>query len=175
MRVLKPFLLVDVDGVLNPYPRQPAAFPPGYTAFAIGVQQVWLWPAHGIWLHELAKWFELVWASTWEAETNSAIGARIGAPPGIPHLHFTHLDPQGWTWKLPAVQGYVADRPVAWLDDAPGWGAEAWAASRVAPTRLIRPDQHTGWTEEEFAELVDFGKRLRAGPGGDTRAVTPRH
>jgi hypothetical protein len=49
-----PLLLLDIDGVLNPFAAP--ACPPGYTQHDIfpGEKPVRLYPAHGSWLQELA-------------------------------------------------------------------------------------------------------------------------
>ena len=65
-----PLLLLDVDGVLNPFAA--AACPPGYTEheFFPGEDPVRLCPAHGPWLRELAARFRIVWATAWGADAN---------------------------------------------------------------------------------------------------------
>jgi hypothetical protein len=87
------------------------------------------------------------------------IGPVIDAPQDIPTIAFSELDSLGWTWKLPAVEAFVGDRPVAWLDDDPGEGADDWAVGRMAPTTLIRPIPHLGWTSAETDLLLDFAAR----------------
>jgi len=159
----RPLLLIDVDGVLNPYLGASDVVPEGYGAHRLGGMSVVLCASHGRWLHELAALFDLVWASTWEADAEALIGPTIGAPAGIPHLTFSERDPEDWTWKLPAVERHVGDRPVAWLDDDPGHGAADWAATRAAPTLLIRPSPRVGWTRAERDQLVAFATALLAG------------
>ncbi len=156
LMAVRPLLLIDIDGVLNPYVRAGDEIPTGYDAHRLGGMNVVLCKSHGGWLHELATRYDLVWASTWEADADALIGSAIGAPPGIPHLTFAERDPQDWTWKLPAVTRLVGDRPVAWLDDDPGHGASEWAADRAAPTLLVRPDARIGWTRDELDQLVAF-------------------
>lgn len=151
----RPLLLVDIDGVLNPYIGE-SALPRAYSAHQVGGMTVALCAEHGRWLHELQSLYDLVWASTWEGDANALIGQRIGAPPELPHLTFVDRDPQDWIWKLPAVQRFVGARSVAWLDDEPGHGAAAWAEERTSPTLLLRPDSRLGWTRAEFDQLVAF-------------------
>jgi len=67
--VAKPVLLLDVDGVLNPFPDRPA----GYTEhhfFPGDTEPVLLADFHRAWLHELAEVYELVWASAWGDAAN---------------------------------------------------------------------------------------------------------
>ncbi len=110
-------------------------------------------------MHDLARSFDLAWATTWGDEANALIDPTIGAPQDIPTIAFTELDSLGWTWKLPAIKAFVGNRPVAWLDDDPGEGADDWAAARTAPTTLIRPIAHVGWTSAETDQLVAFAAR----------------
>ncbi len=153
----KPLLLVDIDGVLNPFVRAGDLMPEGYTEHVIAGQQVLLRRIHGEWLHDLADRFELAWVSTWEAASNTLIGPAIGAPPELPYIEFRERTDDGWTWKLPAVRRYAEDRALAWLDDDPGPDAAGWAATRAARTLIVSPDPRTGWTEDEYRQLVAFG------------------
>ncbi len=108
---LTPLLLIDVDGVLNPHVRPGTTPGAQYATHRIGEQVVRLTPSHGEWLHRLAELYELAWATTWEADANALIGPIIGAPPNLPVLSLTDRDAKDWTWKLPAVERFVADRP----------------------------------------------------------------
>lgn len=66
---MKPLLLVDVDGVLNPFPECPEGYAE-YDFFPEDDEPVRLARVHGEWLRELARAFEVVWASGWGAEAN---------------------------------------------------------------------------------------------------------
>lgn len=115
-------LLLDVDGVLNPYAasrrwldksdyrrRSLSLTPSGNT------YPVWLDKAHGPLLLDLAEsaGLELVWCTTWEHEANMHIGPRIGLPK-LPVIEFGF---DGERWKFRPVLEYAAGRPLAWLDD----------------------------------------------------------
>ncbi|SDM63216.1 hypothetical protein [Allokutzneria albata] len=132
------FLLLDVDGPLNPYAAKPSRRPDGYATFRLtddgrwlrgregrrrkGIR-VWLNPGHGTALLRVAAEADLalVWATTWEDEANTRIGPEIGLPP-LPVITFPDRDPvTGWRrdgrWKWAAVAEYTAGRPLAWFDD----------------------------------------------------------
>jgi hypothetical protein len=156
--VQKPLLLIDVDGVLNPWVRGGDPIPEGYITHRVGGQIVLLADHHGEWLRELADHFDLAWVTTWEAEADALIAPIIDAPAGLPYISFHERTDDGWTWKLPAVRRFVEDRPVACLDDDPGPDADEWATSRTAPTLLVMPDPELGWTREECDELIAFAK-----------------
>ena len=78
-----PLLLLDVDGVLNPY-----AAP---------------------WLAELAARFRIVWATAWQAEANRLL-APLLALPELPVIRFPVVADQPID-KLPAVIGFAGDEP----------------------------------------------------------------
>lgn len=139
-----PLLLLDVDGVLNPYAA--STCPAGYTEhrFFRGEDPVRLCLAHGPWLQELAARFQLVWATAWGREANRLLAPLLQLPQlstvPFPPIPFDPLE------KLEAVVRYVGDRPVAWIDDALTPEAYAWAAKRAAPTLLISIDPADGLT-----------------------------
>jgi hypothetical protein len=159
----RPLLLVDIDGVLNPFVRAGDLRPEGYEEHSLGGLDVLLRSVHGEWLRDLAERFDLAWVSTWEADSNALVGPVIGAPPDLPFIEFRERTEDGWTWKLPAVRRFVGDRPVAWLDDDPGPSAADWAATRDAPTLIVSPDPTVGWTEPEYRQLVAWVGVVGAG------------
>jgi hypothetical protein len=73
-------LLLDVDGVLNPF-ASPAC-PPGYQEFELfaGEKPVRLCAAHGDWLRELGARFQIVWATGWGAAANRVLAPRLRLP-----------------------------------------------------------------------------------------------
>lgn len=120
---MKPLLLLDVDGVLNPYAARTENVPESYTTHRIEGLQVRLNPEHGPMLLEFAEAheMELVWATTWEHEANASIGPVIG----LPELPVIEL---GWQkdergrietdhWNFDGALAFAGNRPLAWLDD----------------------------------------------------------
>ena len=147
------FLLLDVDGVLNPLS---VAKPSGFTRYELLGYKVWLSTQHGEWLRTLTKWFDLVWATTWEHQAPRLIAPRVG----LPEMPVIELDRGAVdnTWKLRDVQRFVAGRPLAWVDDDLWADAFAWAEAREQPTLLIRPFATVGLTEEHVWRLEAFGR-----------------
>jgi hypothetical protein len=152
-----PLLLLDVDGVLNPFAA--LGCPPGYQEYAVfpGEDPVRLCTVHGDWLRELAGPFRLVWATAWMTEANRLLAPRLGIPelPVIqfPPIAFQPLD------KLPAVISFVADLPLVWIDDALEPEAHDWAARRPAPTLLIDADPAVGLTRQMVDRCLDWAAR----------------
>lgn len=152
----RPLLLVDVDGVLQPVGR---SVPPGYERFTDDDSDVVLRQEHGVWLAHLTTAFDLVWATTWGASANRAIGRRLGLSE-LPHIDLSDL-PRTGTRKLGAVTAFVGDRAVAWIDDELYEDAVAWAANREAPTILRRTASGVGLTEADVRALDSFATGLR--------------
>jgi HAD domain in Swiss Army Knife RNA repair proteins len=163
-----PLLLLDVDGVLNPFAA--AGCPPGYAEhnFFPGEDPVRLCAGHGEWLRELGRRFEVVWATAWETEANRLIAPRLGIAelPVItfPPIPFEPLD------KLPAVSGFVAESPLVWIDDALGPQVHDWAARRRAPTLLIDADPAVGLTRPMVERCLSWAARLDDQSYGGERA-----
>jgi hypothetical protein len=157
-------LLLDVDGVLNPFAVRPRAVPAGFVEHAIQGYRVLLSARHGEWLTSLADRFELVWATTWESEANIEIGPRIGLP-RLPWIGFGDVEREGG-WKVPAIDRFATGRPLAWIDDDIERTAEAWARNRSAPTLLLRSDPGVGLVRRHIKALERFAYRLGQTHGG---------
>lgn len=156
--VVRPVLLLDVDGVLNPYV---AAFcPAGYTEHALfpGEEPVRLCRRHGEWIAELADSFEVVWASAWGSEANRLLGPLLGLP-GLAFVKFPPL-PFPAALKVPAVSRHLGDRPAAWLDDMLTAEARVWAATRHIPTLLVDVDPVVGLTRQHVDLVLEWAARL---------------
>ena len=156
--MILPLLLLDVDGVLNPYAAP--ACPSGYTEheFFPGEDPVRVCAAHGRWLRELAARFELVWATAWGAEANRLLAPLLQLPE-LPVIRFPPAPFQPRD-KLPPVIGYAGHRPLTWLDDQLSPEAHAWAARRPTPTLLIDISPAEGLTRA----VVDQSLRWAASP-----------
>lgn len=150
----RPYLLIDVDGVLNPFGTSRA--PDGFARHELLGYDVWLSPRHGLWLNALATWFDLVWATTWEHDAPRLIAPILKLPSDIPVIEFRQSE--GETWKLGDVAHFAGSKPLAWIDDDLFGDAFAWADQRSAPTLLIRTSSSVGLTEQEVWRLESFGR-----------------
>jgi hypothetical protein len=152
----RPLLLVDFDGVLNPFAAEDC--PAGYVEYGLtefpGEDPVRLNAAHARWLRALWALYDLAWASACPEDLNRHCRDLIGLDP-MPRIPMppTPFHPDD---KLPAVDAYVGDRAVAWLDDAFGEAARHWARRRKAPTLLVDVDASIGLTAGAVSTLTDW-------------------
>lgn len=172
---MKPLLLIDVDGPLNPYAalsrRRPA--PDGYrrhrmrpTGWTDGpALPVLLNRDHGDALLELAGRYELVWATTWKDEANEWIGPRLGLPP-LPYIDWPVMHggtPDGTFWKTGYVVEYAAGRPFAWVDDEITERDLRWIEQQGAGAHLLLGiDPRTGLRRADFDALAGWADGLDA-------------
>ncbi|MFC9424982.1 HAD domain-containing protein [Streptomyces sp. NPDC056987] len=163
---MKPLLLIDVDGPLNPYAALSEPRPPhGYTAHVMRPSAwpypqpltVLLNPEHGTELLALAGRYELVWATTWEGDANEWIGPHLGLPE-LPYISWpeTHgRTPRGTFWKTRYVLEYAAGRPFAWVDDEITPYDREWVErEHLTPALLLRVDPGIGLTRPDFEALA---------------------
>lgn len=142
--------------------------PRGFERLASDESEVVLCLEHGIWLTELANYFDLVWATTWGASANRAIGRRLGLRE-LPNIDFSEM-PRSGTRKLTQVARYVGDRATAWVDDELYEDAVAWANGRDSPTLLRRPSGSRRLTSMRCSP-----SRLHRISAGTSRPKSPRN
>jgi hypothetical protein len=158
----RPLLLVDVDGVLNPW--RAFEIPAGFREYSFFPgDRVLLSEGHGALLRELAGSFELVWATAWEHRANRLICPVIGLPE-LPVIEFPLGGRDFFFRKLPAVIESVGDRPCAWIDDEHRPDHDDWARDRGVPTLIVDIDPAVGLTARVAADLAEWAANLRDQP-----------
>lgn len=165
--MIKPVILLDVDGPLNPYIGKAA--PEGYTEHkmhpaswvATKPLTVRLNPLHGPALMSLGA--EVIWATTWEHDANEWIGPHIG----LPTLEVIEWDKnRKWTnrslyWKTPEIIEWMNENrpntPFIWIDDEctrKDRNELAFHTDGLGTTLQISPK--FGLRNEDFAKLKEW-------------------
>jgi hypothetical protein len=167
--VVRPLLLLDVDGVVNPFG---GACPPGYAEHDLfpGEEPVRVNVAHGRWIAELLTRFDVAWATGWNDEANQVLAPLLAMPalpvipmPGKPFLARD---------KVPPIAAYADGRAAAWIDDAFIPEAHAWAAGRAASTLLIPADPAVGLTRAHVDLMLGWAQNGDPGVAGPPPGAT---
>jgi hypothetical protein len=158
--MVRPLLLIDIDGVVSLFGFDHARPPEGRFEIVDGIAH-FLSAAAGKHLRLLATEFDAVWCSGWEEKANEYLPYALGLDGPLPYLSFdgaTHST--NGHWKLPAIDAYAGpDRPLAWIDDAHDGTCREWAAARTGPTLLVATDPETGLTDAHVQGLLEWGVR----------------
>jgi hypothetical protein len=174
--VTRPFLLIDVDGPLNPYAAKATRRPGGYTTHrmmpdswrARGERKplrVWLNHQHGATLQALP--YDLVWCTTWLDEANEWIAPHLGLPemPFVPFEELWASRPDGTYFKTWEVVRWAQGRPFAWIDDEIGEKDRTYVERlHDGPALLHHIDPRIGLTADDFEVLASWAADLSAHP-----------
>ncbi|MFG1676987.1 hypothetical protein [Micromonospora sp. NPDC049282] len=154
-----PVLLLDLDGVLNPFAAP--ACPDGHQERVLfeGEEPVRFCPTHGDWIRELAAGGELWWATGWGESANEFYLPLLGVEP-LPVVQFPPV-PFEPELKVPAIDAVAGDRPAAWIDDNHTAAGRRWAATRPVPTLLVPIDPAIGWTRADVDHVLDWANDPR--------------
>jgi hypothetical protein len=150
---MRPLLLLDFDGPLNPH--RGVSTPAGYERHEIVEgERSWvvrLNPWHGAELNALADVFDLVWATSWEHGANRLLGPRLGLPP-LPVIVWPERVPvRRGSWKTPYVEDWVGDRPFVWVDDEVGVDDQEFFGA--GHQLVLGVDARTGMTAGDFGVI----------------------
>ena len=156
-QVPRPALLLDVDGVLNPYGT--ATCPAGFTEYDLfpGEEPVRLCLAHGEWITELRQVFDVAWATAWNDDANRLLAPLLG----IAALPVVTMPPPPFQPrdKIPPIARFAGQRPAVWIDDLHPAEARAWSTGRHQPTLLIPVAPAAGLTRQAVDQALTWVRR----------------
>jgi hypothetical protein len=172
-----PYLLLDVDGVLIPFPDAEGASPSTHNRHDVVPTDrsaddsvtIWLNPAHGPLLMQVIRTGLVtpVWCTSWRQDATTLIGPLLGLPTlpyvDLPRPQITTSHPNGYLWKRDHVDTWLGDTPAIWIDDDFTGLDRAWAAERTTrgrTTALIQPDPHVGLLAEHLVEVLAWAALL---------------
>jgi hypothetical protein len=108
-----PYLLLDIDGVLIPFPDEHGSTPATHARHDVvptgrsadNPVTVWLNPDHGRLLMDVIRTglVAAVWCTSWRQDATTLIGPLLGLPTlptvDLPRPEITTSHPNGYLWK----------------------------------------------------------------------------
>ena len=155
---MKPIILLDIDGVLNP-----AVCPGGGGDGPL----LRLSNEKRALVRRLARSGRIAWVSTWPADTVSGLEAQLelDVEPLRVTMVFRQSDAGVPTPKLTSVARWLSRMDagdnadwdsVVWIDDVLGPDAREWASGHGQPVHLEQPDPDRGLAEVHVARIEAF-------------------
>ncbi|GAA2305218.1 HAD domain-containing protein [Glycomyces scopariae] len=154
-RARQPLLFLDVDGTVIPFSQLNGARSTARAEpYLAGIRS-------GLGRRMAALPCQLVWATTWEGEANTALAPLLGLPP-LPVVHWPDPTPEDehedrWFnlhWKTRTLVAWANGRPFAWVDDEFTQADIEWVAAHHQGRALLRSvDAAHGITDTDLEAL----------------------
>lgn len=151
-------LLLDIDGVLNPFYARYSETLTGFTEYLVRNRSFFLNAKMQVpFLSQVNEHsdIETVWVSGWQEESNLIFEA-LELDQHWNHVTFNE-EPGRGTWKLPSVQEFIShgdwDR-IVWCDDEIEEDTVDWAMNLPMRIDLIVPDRFVGLVPHSYADAL---------------------
>lgn len=157
----KPYLLLDVDGVLCPFAGfdMRKVLDPEYPGFEYYQAECvhFAREANGARIRRLMKSFDVVWCTGWGEGANEVI-SPLHDLPSFPVLPMMDQTVDGVHWKQDAIEAYVpTGMPYAFVDDDIDDRGMLYGASRQSAPALWLPTKcQVGITDTHVKALERF-------------------
>jgi regulatory protein YycH of two-component signal transduction system YycFG len=157
---MKPFLLLDIDGVLNPDIPDSSEFKDfrvletPWSNFSLSLKE-------GQILQDLSNYVDLVWATSWEDYANEYISPYLGIN-NLPVISFT---PHGSeSLKVKDIIRFINfhQRPFIWIDDEIEDEFHSTITNMVeVEFLLVKTNPTTGITVKNIYDVYQFAKKYQ--------------
>jgi hypothetical protein len=171
---VKPYLLMDVDGVLNPNGPAKGFRVVGYDGPGSLGGCVRINDSHIPWLAGLLPHVEFVWCTSWSTSPEALrwLAGQLRLPEDLPCIDVGRGGVAwGYTLKYGPVREFIGDRPAVWIDDVFGGKEWGWSEDRTAagiPTLIEEVDPWRGLDDIGMGRVLAWLKEQEIGLDGDT-------
>lgn len=148
----KPWLLIDIDGVLNPFwSNQKIEANSARTAYVEGFRMVFV-PWHAEALIAMQDQFRLAWCSWWKESANLSYRHEAN----MPELPYVKLEGRPGGSKVNSLLNFVGEEPFVWLDDDVAWRDKD--RLRLPNQKLIEVDPYVGLLHRHLHEAREWAE-----------------
>lgn len=146
----RPVWFLDIDGVINSWPKPPEDTTWGFKNVEILGYSIWYAPELIEFIDQIhfSGGAEVRWLTTWEHRANDHFAPAVG----LSNRFEVHENPYAWRFG----------------DSGPGW----WKADVVERFRQENPDTPIIWTDDDISYYQSFAGRA-LGPDAEAVVICP--
>lgn len=163
----RPWLLLDVDGVLNVFNKSQNQKLYARHAVVVDGLRFPIKMRHALsdWIFELTEHFVPVWCTMWNDAANEYLCPLLELPElaVLPCSYREIPRDLGCHAKVASIEQYVPqDRALAWVDDEVRQRDKDWAYLRneKTPTTIVKTDERQGLRRDHVDKLIAWAKGI---------------